>query len=193
MSNLFLIERYVQEKHAAFLRQAVLDRLGPRLRAPFRTRPGKLVSVVISVGVLVMGITQAVSAAPGSSGSPGRCSLASLNGTYLMATQGLEIGGTTPGPFGYASISIYDGKGSVKSTYSGSFNGVILRNQVLTGTYTVNSDCTATETDNLGGGVLAHYDEFLSPDGNLVTTVQTDPGIILPAVMYRVPKDSTVE
>jgi hypothetical protein len=65
-----------------------------------------------------------------------------------------------------------------------------VRNQFGTGTYTVNANCTVTETDNLGGGAFAHYDGFLSPDGNLITFVETDTGMIVSAVMYRVPLHS---
>jgi hypothetical protein len=129
----------------------------------------------------------AVGAAPGSGA---RCSLATLNGTYIMQAQGVALGGPAPGPFGYASISTYDGKGGTHATYSGSFDGVILRNQLLTGTYTVNEDCTGTETADLAGGVVAHYDNFLSPAGNMYTSVQTDSGVVVTEIFYRVPQRS---
>jgi hypothetical protein len=145
---------------------------------------------MVGVAILVLGVTQAASAANATLGAPGsesRCSLATLNGTYIMQAQGIGLGGPAPGPFGYASISTYDGRGSTRATYSGSFNGVILRNQLLTGTYTVNADCTGTETADLGGGVLAHYDNFLSTTGNMYTSVQTDSGVIVTEVFYRLP------
>jgi hypothetical protein len=157
-----------------------------------RRRWGKWLAVVIvGVGVLVLGITQAAGAVLAATpGTGARCSLATFNGTYIMNTQGIEIGGATPGPFAYAAISVYDGKGCTQGTFSGSFNGVIVRNQFGTGTYTVNADCTVTETDNLGGGAFAHYDGFLSPDGNLITFVETDTGMIVSAIMHRVPPHS---
>jgi hypothetical protein len=159
-----------------------------------RIRAGKLPAVVISAVVLVVGATlvgsAALAAAPGLGA---RCSLATLNGTYIMQAQGIQVGGNAPGPFGYASISTYDGKGGTRATYSGSFNGFILRNQLLTGTYTVNADCTGTETADLGGGVLAHYDNFLSPTGNMYTAVQTDSGVVVTEVFYRAPLHSNAD
>ena len=58
------------------------------------------------------------------------------------------------------------------------------------GRYTVNGDCTGTETADLGGGVLAHYDNFLSPDGSMYTAVQTDAGVVVTEVFHRVPLHS---
>ena len=151
--------------------------------------------VMVGVAVLALGVTQlanATSAALGAApGSEAHCSLATLNGTYIMQAQGIAVGGPAPGPFGYASISTYNGKGDTHATYSGSFNGVIRRNQALTGTYTVDADCTGTKTVELGGGVVSHYDMFLSPNGNMYSLVQTDSGVIVTAIFYRVPPRSS--
>jgi hypothetical protein len=54
-----------------------------------------------------------------------------------------------------------------------------------TGTYTVHSDCTVTETDTDQTGAVAHYDEFLTPDGSLLTFVETDPGFVAAGVLSR--------
>jgi len=59
---------------------------------------------------------------------------------------------------------------------------------LLTGTYTVNADYTGTETAELGGGIVAHYDNFLSPDGNMYTAVQTDSGVVVTEIFYRAPR-----
>jgi hypothetical protein len=152
---------------------------------------GRSVVVGLSLLVLALGVTQATHASSGqlwarAESEPG-CSLATLNGTYIMQAQGIGVGGPAPGPFGYASVSTYDGQGGTQATYSGSWNGVIRRNQVLTGTYTVNADCTGTKTVELGGGAVSHYDTFLSPSGNMYTLVQTDSGVIVTALFYRVP------
>jgi hypothetical protein len=162
-----------------------------QLRRPSRS----WLLVLVGIAVLALGVTQvasvtstALGAAPG---AEAQCSLATLNGTYIMQAQGIALGGPAPGPFGYASISTYDGKGGTKATYSGSFNGVIRRNQALTGTYTVAADCTGTKTVELGGGVVSHYDMFLSPNGSMYTLVQTDSGVIVTAVFYRVPMRSS--
>ena len=66
----------------------------------------------------------------------------------------------------------------------------VCRGQSFTGTYTVKPDCTGTETDFVGGSPFGHYDEFLSPDGNLATLSATDDGTVLSGTMYRVPLHS---
>jgi len=150
---------------------------------------------MVGIAVLALGVAQVASVTSSALGAgPGsetECSLASLNGTYIMQAQGIALGGAAPGPFGYASVSTYDGKGSTHATYSGSWNGVIRRNQVLTGTYTVNTDCTGTKTVDLGGGAVSHYDIFLSPSGNMYSLAQTDPGVVVTAIFYRVTPRST--
>src|SRR5205823_6078767 len=118
------------------------------------------------------------------------CSLATLNGTYTMAAQGIQIGGTSAGPLAYAAIQTFDGKGGTKAVFSASFNGQIMRGQIFTGTNTIKPDCTGTETDYVGGSPFGRYGEFLSPDGNLVTLSATDDGAVLSGTMYRVPMHS---
>jgi hypothetical protein len=153
-----------------------------------RKNGGKSLAVVIGVGALVLGISQAASAAmTAAPDALARCSLATLNGTYTMAAHGVQIGGSTGTPFAFAAMQTFDGKGGTKGIYSASFNGGIVRGQTFTGKYTVKPDCTGTEMDDLGGGNQGTYDEFLSPDGNLVTVVETDNGSVMSGVMHRVP------
>jgi hypothetical protein len=42
-----------------------------------------------------------------------------------------------------------------------------------------------TETDTDQTGAVAHYDEFLTPDGSLLTFVETDPGFVAAGVLSR--------
>jgi hypothetical protein len=152
---------------------------------------GRSLAGVIGIGVAVLGISQAAGAAMAAAAETGaRCSLATLNGTYTMAAQGMQIGGSSAGPFAYAAMQTFDGKGGTKGVFSASFNGQIVRGQSFTGTYTVKPDCTGTETDFVGGSPFGHYDEFLSPDGNLATLSATDDGTVLSGTMYRVPLHS---
>src|SRR2546421_8655928 len=63
--------------------------------------------VMVGVAVLALGVTQlasATSAGLGAApGSEAHCSLATLNGTYIMQAQGIAVGGPAQAPFGYAS------------------------------------------------------------------------------------------
>jgi hypothetical protein len=49
---------------------------------------------------------------------------------------------------------------------------------VFTGTYTVNANCTLKEVDTDVNGNVFHFDEFLGPNGNNATTIETDPGVV---------------
>ena len=62
-----------------------------------------------------------------------------------------------------------------------SLNGEITRQARLSGTYSVNPDCTATATypnpqDPLVGDT---FDLFIAPDGDMFTVIQANPGVVL--------------
>jgi hypothetical protein len=100
-----------------------------------------------------------------------KCSEATLEGTYLFANDGVEIRGNNQLPFAVAGREVRDGKGNVKGVASSNFNGEVFRNEPFSGTYTVNADCTGTNTYTDG----THYDMFIAPDGSGFTVVQTHP------------------
>jgi hypothetical protein len=115
-----------------------------------------------------------------------QCSLATLQGTYVSAFDGVQIVGSDRVPFTIAVVETFDGKGHIHGIYSGSANGKVFAHQVrFTGTYTVKPDCTATETDTDATGSVDHYDDFTTPDGSLITGVQTDPGSMSASVLSR--------
>lgn len=80
----------------------------------------------------------------------GRCSVATLKGSYGVVEQGTviaDIGMPIPVPFPTANVAIvtYDGAGNLSATYTASYGGGILKGSV-TGTYTVAPDCTYTDS-----------------------------------------------
>jgi hypothetical protein len=126
------------------------------------------VVLLISLGVLTVGAGSADKAvAP--------CSVTTLRGTYLFAFDGVQVTGQDHRPFAAAGYEVYHGTGTVDGVFSVSEHGTITRNLRLSGTYTVNADCTGTVTYP---EINAHYDEFMAPDGSLFTFLQTDPGSV---------------
>jgi len=128
---------------------------------------GVLLLVVGLVGVLAIGTgyakdeTEAV-----------KCSKATLDGTYLFAADGVEIKGNNDQlPFANAGYEVFDGNGKVKAVFTQNINGEITRNESISGTYTVEADCTGTATYADG----TRYDQFIAPDGSELTFVQTHP------------------
>jgi hypothetical protein len=91
-----------------------------------------------------------------------------LHGTYLFADHGVDTTGKTFAGVGY---EVFDGNGNIEGVFSANFNGKITRNEPLSGTYTVKADCTSTATYADG----TRYDQFIAPDGSMLTFVQTKP------------------
>jgi hypothetical protein len=107
------------------------------------------------------------------------CSVATLSGTYVSASDGVQIRDKDRVPFASAGLDVFDGAGQVKGVFSISFNGLIEQNLTLSGTYTVNADCTGTwTTTDSTGSTVVHFDLFIAPDGSHFTFVQTDPGFV---------------
>jgi hypothetical protein len=102
-----------------------------------------------------------------------RCRLATVKGTYLFAYEGFEIKEGDRVPFAVAGREVRDGNGNIKEgDYSANFNGEIFTNVPFSSEYTVNPDCTGTNTFPDDG---SQYDMFIDPDGREFRVVQTKP------------------
>ena len=140
--------------------------------------------VILSLALALAGAGNALAAEDSTApdAATARCSEATLRGTYLFANDGLIVSGSDRGPFANAGIDVYDGNGHVRSVYTLSVNGRISRFVRVTGTYTVNPDCTGTARYSDG----TRYDQFVAPDGSQVAFVQTNPGTVVAASESRV-------
>lgn len=95
---------------------------------------------------------------------------ATLRGTYMLRGEGTIVG---VGPVTVVGWLTYDGKGYVaKSSMTASVNGTI-STFTIAGPYTVNSDCSGSFEPS-----GQHYNFVVSPDGNRVNWIQTDPGTV---------------
>lgn len=74
----------------------------------------------------------------------------------------------------------YDGEGNFVNPFTVSFNGAIVRSE-LTGTYTVNSDCTGSFTATDGSS----FDFVVSPDGSKLDYVRTNADTIINGTAAR--------
>jgi hypothetical protein len=126
-----------------------------------------LILLVVGAGVLTVGTGYAQN----EKADGAKCSEATLDGTYLFAQNGVELKGNDQRPFALAGYEVFDGNGKVKGVDSSNFNGKITRNERFSGTYTVNADCTGTATYSDG----TRYDQFIAPDGSILTFVLTKP------------------
>jgi hypothetical protein len=123
--------------------------------------------VVGLVGVLAIGTGHAKDETEAA-----KCSEATLDGTYLFAADGVAIKGNDQLPFAYAGYEVFDGQGKVNQVYTLNINGKkVIRNQTISGTYSVKADCTGTTTYSDG----TREDHFTAPDGSEFTFVGTHP------------------
>lgn len=107
----------------------------------------------------------------------GGCSDASLRGTFGTQFSGNVIG---YGPIAGVSVGTYDGAGHITSTDNINVNGFPILNLAETGTYSVNADCTGTQTVNQADGNVVHTAFVIV--GKQVFHLQTDPGAVVTAV-----------
>ena len=107
-----------------------------------------------------------VPARPAKSG----CSNASLRGSY-----GLHATGTTSadGPFAAVGVFSFDGAGSLTGTLFVRVTGTTIPNIPVSGTYTVNSDCTVSDT--WGGST---HESVIVDDGKGYLILNTSDGVI---------------
>jgi hypothetical protein len=103
-----------------------------------------------------------------------------LNGAYVLRSTGFAMGS----PFAAVGVSTYDGQGNFTLTGTVSFNGTITRGLSGSGTYTVNSDCTGSQTFGTGPNA-SHFDFVISPNGREITYIQTDNGAVITAAAVR--------
>ena len=129
---------------------------------------GVVLLVVGLAGVLAIGTGYADE----ENASGAKCSEATLDGTYLFAADGVGIKGNEQRPFAIAGYEVYDGNGKVKAVVSLNINGKqVIRKETVSGTYSVEADCTGTATYADG----TRDDQFIAPDGSEFTFVQIHP------------------
>jgi hypothetical protein len=109
--------------------------------------------------------------------SGAKCSEATLDGTYLFADDGFVIRDNEKVPFASSGYEVYDGNGHTKGVSTTNVNGKITSKETFSGTYTVKADCTGSSTYSDG----TRYDDYIAPDGSMLTYVQTKPSNLVSA------------
>ncbi len=122
----------------------------------------------------------AVSLAPKAQANDKECSNATLKGTFAFLSTGFI---TTPppeaGPFAIVGTQTFDGNGTTTAVAIVSQNGNIIP-VTLTGTYSVNPDCTGTFTVQISPvGITTHLFFVIADNGREFQVIQTDPGVVV--------------
>lgn len=123
--------------------------------------------------------------------SRGTCRNATMHGTYVYAYTGYTVAGNTLTSFAVAGLAVFNGDGTSHGVWTTTTEGQpTTRLSTFQGTYSVNSDCSATETDTDQNGNVFHYDDFTGPGGQEVSFVETDPDVVSSGTETRTRKDS---
>ena len=114
------------------------------------------------------------------------CSNATLRGTYAVAETGWSVSAGGAAPISLAGFDVYDGAGTSTVVVTVNANGVVIYdNTPDTSTYTINADCTGTIVFNVAGNLI-HFNVYVSPSGDQLWLVRTDPGIVISETQTRV-------
>lgn len=136
-----------------------------------------------TIASLVIALTSAVLP-----GQAQQCSLGnvSLNGVYVIAitgTGGSPVWAPFTGPVATVGKIVFDGLGNLQVPIV----TIVAANPPLnvtppvpiSGSYTINHDCTGTLTLNFSPNPNGHYNLVISPDGQRVTMIATDKGDVI--------------
>jgi hypothetical protein len=136
----------------------------------------------IGIGVLVsMGLLTVKHGYADENDRATKCTLATLKGRYLFAGTGTlfppAFGLTEQAVGNAAGYHVFNGNGTGQDYVTFTINGVDQHvpspNDL---TYTLNSDCTGTYSVLPLGQGLPTFDIFVSPNGDEMTSINTDPG-----------------
>lgn len=100
-----------------------------------------------------------------------------LHGTYIVSGTGTAGGA----PIAAVGEITWDGQGNTIATYTASLNGEIHKGVTVTGTYSINQDCTGSHAESDG----SHYDFVAFPDGHGTTWISTDTGAVVTGTTVR--------
>jgi len=152
-----------------------------RSRLLRRTIPLAIATALVAIA----GLTSATLSASDGKGQR-ECNVATLTGRYLFADSGTALppafGVTVPTPSADAGFNIFNGDGTGTATVTVRIGTtIVLENFVTPFTYTVNADCTGSQTVTNGPA----FGLFIAPDGEEFAAIATDPPGNYPSSIHR--------
>ena len=132
--------------------------------------------------ILVLGLqlrgtdARLVPAVQESSDAEHGCTLATAKGTWGVTFNGTIVGF---GPIAIVGVATFDGAGNWSRDERAVVNGNVLPRELLTGTYTVNGNCTGTTTIGNSSDfvIIAHRTEMFA--------IATRPGTVATITLKR--------
>jgi len=145
----------------------------------------QLLRSVLNTNLLVLAaLSAALPQAGHAQSSQNWCSAFRLKGAYIFSGTGTFA---PVGPLAAAGKITFDGLGNMQGTATQSFAGTIFKDVAFTGSYKVNGDCTGSLIfEYTVSGQSSTFDFVVTPQGDTVTSICTDPGGTLVVNFVRV-------
>jgi len=129
------------------------------------------------IAVALLAVSVGVYAPVAVAGARDECDVGTLEGGYGLVGNGfLLLGGDTIPTAAIGNVE-FDGNGNVSALITQSVTGTLVRIPV-TGTYTVNSDCTGSLVTTDNDGITRTFDMVIVAGGQEVLTLPTGPGLV---------------
>ena len=109
-----------------------------------------------------------------------------LRGTYVVTTTGTAgspVWAPFTGPVATLAVMVFDGSGGLQiptvTIVAANPPLNVTPPATITGSYTINRDCTGSMTLNFAPQPNGHYNLVISPDGRQLTAIASDRGDVL--------------
>src|ERR1700737_1288662 len=99
-------------------------------------------------------------------------------GAYGFVLSGTIVG---LGPFAIIELATFDGAGNWTRTETANINGHVLPPETITGTYSINEDCTGSTSEIQGHSSAL----VLVDDGNEILSIGTESGTVLTVTLKK--------
>jgi hypothetical protein len=110
------------------------------------------------------------------------CTLATLNGLYIFDATGYIITPVGSVPKAVVQFLYFNGDGTLTTIGTANVGGNVVASDLhLSGTYTVNEDCTGARIEG-----QRHFELFIAPKGATLHMIETDAGNVLAGEARRV-------
>lgn len=141
------------------------------------------IAPVLTIVALALGLASAARA------ENKDCTNATLKGSFGYISTGTLLESYVPspfaGPFAEVGTQTFDGSGGTSATATLSSNGNIVP-VTVTGTYSVNPDCTGTLTLQVSPfNATVHANFVIDKNGNAFQAIETEPGLIVTRMAWR--------
>lgn len=138
------------------------------------------------MGMMAVFLAVGVSGAVFADDDPPRCSVRTLRGRYVFSANGFMVASGSVQTKAIVEVIEFNGDGTLSvSGATRSISGVIARILPSVGSYTIAADCVGTIT--FDGPT---FDIFVSPRGNQLWLIQTNPGSVFEGLATRTSRDA---